>query len=221
MQYGEHTALVEEVIDFAFSGRVLFATGPAEETEEAWITNDLRLAVEANAGEEGISRFRMAPEVDVAGWGNTELLGHNLASGGDLRVDDAAEDLFWTWHDLTENLVAELIWTTEWHRSPVQQRFHNLLFAKFIRSPLEKELRRHLDDILPPARPLEGWGKCAEHLANNMVSELWYCAENRAFNGRPDNFWERMFRLYQRGVWACGWRGFYPCPGKFIAYRRP
>jgi len=30
MTFGEHTALTEEVIDFAFSGRVLCAVGPAE-----------------------------------------------------------------------------------------------------------------------------------------------------------------------------------------------
>ena len=50
--------------------------------------------------------------------------------------------------------------------------------------------------------------------------ELCYCAENRAANGLADNFWERMFQLYRRGVWACGWRGFFPRPGKFVAYRR-
>ncbi len=38
-------------IDFAFSGHVLFAVGPAEETASAWITDDLRLALEANAGD--------------------------------------------------------------------------------------------------------------------------------------------------------------------------
>jgi hypothetical protein len=53
-----------------------------------------------------------------------------------------------------------------------------------------------------------------------MVSELWYCAENRAFNGLTDNFWERMFRLYQQGVWPCGGRGVFPSPGKFVVYRR-
>src|SRR5438046_1365995 len=132
MQYGEHTPHVEEVIDFAFSGRVLFATGPAEDTEDAWITNDLRIAVVANAGDEAISRFRMAPEVDVSGWGNTELLGHNLASGDDLTVSEVEGDLGWGWHDLMENLVAELIWTAGWYLDRDQQRYHDLLYARFI-----------------------------------------------------------------------------------------
>ena len=173
MLYGEHTPHVEEVIDFAFSGGVLFATGPAEEADDAWITNDLRAAVVANAGDEAISRFRMALDVDVSDWGNTELLGHNLATGENLTVGDVEEDLSLSWHDLMENLVAELIWTSEWHKDRDQQRIHDLLYAKFIRSTFEKDLRRHLESILPPARPLEGWQNCAEHLANNMVSELW------------------------------------------------
>src|SRR5947209_3035554 len=189
MLYGEHTPYVQEVIDFAFNGRVLFATGPAEETEDDWITNDLRTAVVANAGDEAISQFRMAPGADVSDRGNTELLGHNLATGENLTVSDVEEDLGWNWHDLMENLVAELIWTTEWHQDRDQQRYHDLLYARFIKSTFEKDLRRHLESILPPASPLEGWQNCAEHLANNMVSELWYCAETRAANGLADNFW--------------------------------
>lgn len=220
MTFGEHTAIVEEVIDFAFSGRALFAVGPTEETASAWITDDLRLALEANAGESEISKFRMAVPQDVANWGNTDLLRPNLTTGDDLRVEDAAEELSWGWHDLTENLVAEYIKTSGyWHR-PDREALHSLLFKRFISSSLEKDLRRRLVEILPVAQPLPGWENCAEHLANNMVSELWDCAENRAFNGLTDNFWERMFRLYQQGVWPCGWWGVFPNPGKFIAYRR-
>jgi hypothetical protein len=220
VQYGQHTALVEEVLAFAFSGRVLFATGPATDVEDAWITNDLRLAVIANAGDEAISRFQMAPDVDVSAWGNTDLLTHNLARLADLTLSEAEGDLGWSWHDLMENLVAELIWTSEWHQDREQQRYHDLLYARFIESAFETYLRRHLEGILPLTRPLEGWESCAEHLANNMVSELWYCAENRAANGLTDNFWERMFRLYKRGLWPCGWQGFFPRPGKFVAYCR-
>jgi hypothetical protein len=220
MMLGEHTALVEEVIDFAFSGRVLFAVGPAEDTESAWITNDLRIALEANAGDGEISRFRMTPEQDVSGWGNSGLLGHNMATGDKLFIEDVAEELWWHWHDLTENLVAQFIKTSAYWNRPDRKTLHRLLFKRFISSSLEKDLRRRLVAILPTIEPLAGWKNCAEHLANNMTSELWFCAENRAFNGMTDNFWERMFRLYQQGVWPCGWRGFYPSPGRFVAYRR-
>jgi hypothetical protein len=219
MTFGEHTALVEEVIDFAFSGRVLFAVGPAEETASAWITDDLRLALEANAGDGAISRFRMAPEQDVGSWGNSDLLEHNMATGADLRIEDVAEDLSWTWHDLTENLAGCIRTGKYWER-PDCEALHGRLFKRFISSSLEKDLRCRLVEILPVVAPLPGWKNCADHLANNMVSELWFCAENRAFNGLTDNFWERMFQLYQQGMWPCGWYGVFPSPGKFVAYRR-
>lgn len=220
MTFGEHTTLVEEVIAFAFNDRVLFAVGPPVETVSAWITDDLRLALEANAGESEISRIRMAPQLDVSGWGNTDLLGHNVTTGDDLRIEDVAEELTWGWHDLTENLVAELIWTSAYWQRPDRNALHDPLFKLFMSSSLEQDLRSRLVAILPAAEPLSGWKNCAEHLANNMLSELWYCAENRAFNGLTDNFWERMFHLYQQGVWPCGWRGVFPSPGKFIAFRR-
>ena len=149
MTFGEHTALVEEVIDFAFSGRVLFAVGPPEETASAWITDDLRLALEANAGESEISRFQMAPQQDVSGWGNTDLLGQNRAAGDDVRTEDVAEDLLWGWHDLTENLVAELIWTSAYWQRPDRKALHDPLFTRFISSSLEKDLRCRLVEILP------------------------------------------------------------------------
>lgn len=220
MTFGEHTALVEEVIEFAFSGRVLFAIGPTEETSSAWITNDLQLALEANAGDSEISRNRMAPRQDVSKWGNTLLLGHNMATGEDLRIEDVTEELSWSWYDLTENLVAKLIRTSAYWCRPDRKAQHGLLFERFIASSLEQDLRQRFVEILPAAQPLPGWKNCAEHLANNIATELFYCAENRAFNGPTDNFWERMFRLYQQGVWPCGWRGVFPHPGKFVAYRR-
>ncbi len=218
--FGEHSELVEEVIDLVVSGDVLFAIGPSEETDSAWITDNLQLALEANAGDSQISRFRLASQRDGTGWGNADLLEHNLASGEDLQCEDAAEELLWNWHDLTANLVAEEIWTSAYWQRPDREALHRPLFKRFISSSLEKDLRRRLTGILSAAEPLPGWEDCAEHLANNMVTDLWYCAENRAFNGLTDNFWERLFRLYKLGVWPCGWRGVFPNPGKFIAYRR-
>jgi hypothetical protein len=220
MKYGVHTPLVEEVIAFAFSAGVLSAVGPAEETEDVCITNDLRLAIELNGGEGDHARFRLAPDLPASDWGNTELLGHNLVTGEDLTLDDMGDDVGWTWQDLTENLVAELIWTTDYWARPDQKAIHDPLFRTFHGSPLERQLAERLRGILPQAEPLPGWQHCGDQIANNAVTDLCYCAENRAFNGLTDNFWERLFRLYRQGLWPCGWRGTYPAPGQFIAYRR-
>lgn len=220
MNYGPHSQLVEEVIDFASGGGVLSAIGPAEETAFVRITNDLRLALETSVGEGEIGSFQIAAQVDVSDWGNIDLLGKNLVRGENRTIDEAGEDLLWTWQDLTENLVAELIWTTDYWQRPDRKALHDPLFKRFHGSSLERELRDLFKAVLPPTEPLEGWQHCAEHLANDVSTELWYCAENRAFNGLTDNFWERVFQLYKEGLWPCGWIGTFPAPGKFMAYRR-
>jgi hypothetical protein len=220
MKYGEHTPLVEEVIDFAFGRGVLSATGPAKDTTDAWVTNDLLLAIELNGGEGEHARFRLAADVDDSDWGNTDLLGHNILTGEDLTVGEVRDELAWTWQDLTENLVAELIWTAAYWERPDRKAIGDPLFQVFHDSPLERQLAGRLRESLPWVEPLEGWGHCGEQVAHNAVTDLWYCAENRAFNGSTDNFWERLFRLYRQGVWPCGWRGVYPGPGKFVAYLR-
>ena len=219
MKYGLHTPLVEEVIDFAFGKGVLASTGPAGETDEAWITNNLRLALEANAGEGELGRLRMAAEAEVSGWGNTDLLAHNLATGDDLRVADVRDELAWTWHDLTENLAGSIRANAGGPRVD-REAIRRLLFRRFHGSGLERQLRDRLGASLPESVALPGWLHAGEQIANNAVSELRWCAENRACNGLTDNFWERLFRLYREGLWPCGWRGVYPEPGKFVAYRR-
>jgi hypothetical protein len=220
MKYGIHTPLVEEVIAFAFGGGVLATVGPAEETDDAWITNDLRLAVEANGGEGQHARFQLASDIPASDWGNTDLLAHNLVTGENRTLDEMQAELVWTWPDLTENLVAELIWTAGYWARPDREAIRDPLFRVFHGSSLERQLAERFREILPGADPLPGWRHCGEQVAHNVVTDLWYCAENRTFNGPTDNFWERLFRLYRKGLWPCGWRGVYSRPGKFVAYRR-
>jgi hypothetical protein len=221
MKYGKYTALVEEVIDFSRSDRVLSAIGRAEETNLAWIINDLNLALEMSAGDEP-GLFRVSPELDVRNWGNTELLNYNLTNQGhpDLTIDDLREDLTWTWHDLTENLVADLIKTREYWQRTDRHQLHDPLFREFQSKRFQRELRDRLATIFSKSELHPDWQHPAERLANNIACELMWCAENRAFNGPTDNFWERLFGLYQQGYWPCGWRGVFPRPGKFVAYRR-
>src|SRR5262249_30991321 len=101
----------------------------------------LRLALEVNAGEGRLGRFRMAAEVEVevSGWGNTDLLAHNLVTGDDLRVADVRDELAWTWHDLTENLAGS-IWANAGGPRPIRR----LLFKRFHGSGLERQLRDRL-----------------------------------------------------------------------------
>ncbi|MGY0694933.1 hypothetical protein ACW2QC_19560 [Virgibacillus sp. FSP13] len=43
------------------------------------------------------------------------------------------------------------------------------------------------------------------------------CALNRLVNGKTDNFYERVFKVYKEGGWPCGWKGTYP-NGEMIAF---
>ena len=43
------------------------------------------------------------------------------------------------------------------------------------------------------------------------------CAPNRLVNGKVDNFYEKVFKVYKMGGWPCGWKGEY-MEGKMIVY---
>lgn len=49
-----------------------------------------------------------------------------------------------------------------------------------------------------------------------IVADLNNCAINRAVNGKTDNFFEKLFKIYKAGYFPCGWDGDYPY-GSFIA----
>ncbi|MEK5029636.1 hypothetical protein [Paenibacillus sp. FSL M7-1046] len=60
--------------------------------------------------------------------------------------------------------------------------------------------------------PMDYWDIAAE-----VESDLYKCAINRLINGKKDNFYEKLFHIYQSGGWPCGWEGKYP-DGEIIAY---
>nr|WP_232502635.1 hypothetical protein [Bacillus velezensis] len=49
-----------------------------------------------------------------------------------------------------------------------------------------------------------------------IVADLNNCAINRAVNGKTDNFFEKLFKIYKAGYFPWGWDGDYPY-GSFIA----
>lgn len=48
--------------------------------------------------------------------------------------------------------------------------------------------------------------------------DLRNCAYNRAINGKSENFYEYIFKIYLAGGFPCGWKGDYPDSGVIIAY---
>ncbi|MFJ9288757.1 hypothetical protein [Bacillus halotolerans] len=52
-----------------------------------------------------------------------------------------------------------------------------------------------------------------------IVADLNNCAINRAINGKIDNFFEKLFKIYKAGYFPCGWDRNYP-NGNFIALKK-
>lgn len=53
-----------------------------------------------------------------------------------------------------------------------------------------------------------------------VEGDLTMCALNRLVNGKTNNFYEKLFEVYQSGAWPCGWEGQYP-KGNIIAFVPP
>jgi hypothetical protein len=56
------------------------------------------------------------------------------------------------------------------------------------------------------------------HFIETIGDDLELCALSRAFQGKENVFFERLFKAYQLGVVPCGWAGEYP-EGKMVVYR--
>jgi hypothetical protein len=206
---------VNEVIQFALGDRAFSSTGPDAREGGLMIISDMRRAVDAAGG--------VGPESSFAfKRGAMERLTN--------RVDESDEDLErgGTWRDLGSFMVASCIWTTEWYEW--RKKYEAGMYTIG-----EIALRRHDDSpqlvywnlasLLPegPRGPdrARSRGYYREYVADYARSDLMHCAENRAYNGMTDNFWEQLFQLYRRGFWPCGWHGTWPSPGVPMVWRRP
>jgi hypothetical protein len=122
--------------------------------------------------------------------------------------EDSEEDLEYTWGDLLDNLAAELIYTSDWYE---WQRQHQIAWEK-LAWPFGHTTLEHFRWRVP--------GEFVGHVGEEVWDVLRRCTENRAFNGKTENFWEQLLGLYFEGLWPCGWEGRWPEPGRFIAWRR-
>jgi hypothetical protein len=204
---GPNAGLVNEVIEFAFGDRVFSASGPDERRESVLLISDMRRAVSADGGQEPENYFPVERAAMQALMNSTNL---------------SDDDLQFNWQDLRSNQIAKLIWTTQYY----EWRKAHSEALRCVQS-LDRDNPRPLFDHLV-ARLLEGprapgqtRGYCRGYVAHSAADSLRLCAENRAFNGRTDNHWERLFQTYQAGLWPCGWYGTWPAPGVLMAWHRP
>jgi len=125
------------------------------------------------------------------------------------------------WFDLKENSIADWIWTSEWHGRQERHTLQAQVYQPFSEWRLRKHVGDHLREMLAKMDPQADLKEAASEIAETALADLGYCAENRAFNGLTDNFWEKLFRVYRKGLWPCGWQNVAGGTGKFIAYCRP
>src|SRR5262249_44711372 len=150
-------------IDFAFSGLVLSLEGPAEETEQAWITNDLEFAFQTYGGEGEFARLGITKQMEADHFGAAES-----------RIVEPVE-LIWT--DLLAFLVGELY--GQKYSRPDGKLIDDSLFAIFHddAGKLERQMAKRLSVVLPDG---------GKEIAYQAVADLRWCAANRAFNGMTD-----------------------------------
>ncbi|MEK4213990.1 MULTISPECIES: cytoplasmic protein [Bacillus] len=55
------------------------------------------------------------------------------------------------------------------------------------------------------------------NILEEVERDLEMCALNRLVNGKVDNFYEKVFKVYKMGGWPCGWKGEY-MKEKMIVY---
>ncbi len=180
MRYnGPHAALVNEVIDFFSSDRLLAGGRGGKARPTARVLTDIVKAVAFNTD----ANFA----VDAAG--------------------ESDEDFQYYWGDLIDNLAAELIYTSEWYG---WKKKHKRTWEK-LAWPFQNATLEHLRGRVPE--------EFVGHVFEEVCEVLRKCAENRAFNGPTDNFWEQVLALYLEGLWPCSWEGRWPKTGRFIAWR--
>ncbi len=65
----------------------------------------------------------------------------------------------------------------------------------------------HLVHKLPsgPTGPDGGQNYFRDYIVNDVVCRITECCKHRAFNGRCDNFFERLFTAYRTGGWPCSY----------------
>jgi hypothetical protein len=208
---GPNADLVNEVIRFALGDDVFGWSGPNGMVGSTTIVSDMRRAVDAAGGAGPV--------------GNIPI--ERRAMQRLMNMEELSDDYrTLTWHDLKANLVAKLIWRTEWYewkkQHPAAARTIASVAVRWTAdSPLP--VYEHLLTRLPegPRGPDHRRGYYQSYVAETAVSDFMHCAGNRAINGMTDNFWESLFQVYRLGLWPCGWIGTWPAPGGFLAWRRP
>jgi len=54
-------------------------------------------------------------------------------------------------------------------------------------------------------------------VVDDIIADLYNCAFSRAVSGTRNSFFEKIYEVYKKGGWPCGWKGEYPA-GLMVVY---
>lgn len=216
---GPNKDLVDEVLDFAFSDQILRVAPSLSDVPgpPPLVLTNMVEALDTAGGWGDLADFPVSPKWEWGPRGGGEAaIPREHCAPGDEPLD---------WQDLLGNLTAHYVWTTAWYdwkkRHAEQMRVIKALAVKW-NADTRMHLDEHLEAILPEGTPgpdgSRGYYRFG--VVKWVTSNLSMCAENRAYNGLTENFWEQLFSVYRAGYWPCGWSGRWPQPGRFIVWQR-
>ncbi|WP_019637144.1 hypothetical protein [Paenibacillus fonticola] len=125
-------------------------------------------------------------------------------------IDDfeQAQEIAWT-QDLD---IVDTLW--EYVKSSEDSEIIGKVYEKELRS-VERELKELFDSTESYSEGFFPSGYL--DIIEEVQGDLFMCAINRLVNGKTNNFYEELFRIYQSGGWPCGWEGKYP-EGRIITF---
>jgi len=121
---------------------------------------------------------------------------------------EQAQEIAWT----QELDIVDTLW--EYIKSSEDSGIIGKVYEKDLRS-VERELKELFDPAESYSKDFFPSGYL--DIIEEVQGDIFMCAIDRLVNGKTNNFYEKLFRIYQSGGWPCGWEGKYP-DGKIIAY---
>jgi hypothetical protein len=204
---GPNADLVNAVIAFAFSDRILSSVGPDEERDDLIVITDPVRAVQLADGQEDECYFPVELDSIPLSPGEAREEGPTVMNWADLRGE--CEGLY------------SLMYRDDKYKNFLRIHYNSVFFLFSVHKVDYVPLEEHIGPLLSsvPGGPYGDARLYRGCIMNYIRDDMMMIIMNRAINGENENFWESVFRVYREGMWPCGWDGAWPRRGKLIAWR--
>lgn len=214
--FGPHSELVMEVIQFARTGRIL--RPPTSPLPELPVRLCADISILLDYDEVEPEDDSDSDEVPLALWpGQPDRPSAGDALASLSRFDPNRLWLGEYWHRLCRSQWEAIL--LKFCGCSIQR----VIAEAFEDKHLKRALRVRADEVMPYRAGDSRHDR--DNAINGLVCEweinLQNCAESRGFLGLSDGFWEGVFQVYRRGWQPCGWQGIFPEPGRVVAYAPP